>query len=944
MPEVSTHPTAQALAQFGHGKLPEAQAAAVAAHLETCADCRQVVAGLPPDSFLGKVRAAVPGDLSLPSGPSPARLTAAVPPELANHPKFRIVRELGKGGMGVIYLAQHRVLDKPVALKVISPAVLDNPDALARFQAEARAAGKLDHPNIARAFDADQAGDLHFLVMEYVEGLSLAQLLEKKGPLSVSGACHCACQAALGLQHAFEQGMAHRDIKPQNLMLTPRGQVKVLDFGLARLRGARAPGKGLTQADSFMGTPEYVAPEQATDARSADTRADIYSLGCTLYALLAGQPPFFEDTMVKLVLAHIEKEPPPLHEARSDVPLGLSAVVAKMLAKDPAQRYQRPVEVAQALAPFAKGGAKVRGTGAAPAAGKSAGTGTVVGGDTSRVVGLAEKAPQSAANKPATGAEPPPRDPEWTRHPPAPSPVKKPQKQRKAAAPAPGRKRLAVLVGAGIGAVLLLLAVLWAAGVLRLKTKDGVIVLEDLPPDAEVTVDGEKVTLQTLDGHSFAIGIAPGKKQRLQVKKDGFTTFGVEVELDAGGRRTVTVRLEPLPAADPDAERPAAPAGKPDRPGAEYDALATARWTPLLPSKEEFERLRSQKSYIREEPRFDRGILETRNGGRLIFPSVDAANVIVRARVRKLSPKGEGGLRNVGLSVRHASGKPHYDAWFNGGGEFGISKWDGSHSPPAKVLTTFKISKGYDGFFEFAVAAAGNQLTVYANGKRILEVRGADVSEHPGDVFVGGEGLFQDVEAQVLDPAPGGGSGFVPLFNGKDLTGWKTHPSQPGNWRVVKGAGGDGVLTGSGPPATSHLYTERGDYKDFHLRLEARINDGGNSGVYFRAPFGPSIPNGAKVPTWVRGYNAKLDQNRAGGLLIDDLPPVRARAVPPRPGEWVLLDVIAQGNHLTFKINGTTTAELTDEKRRYTGGHIVLQQHTEQTVIEFRKIEIKEFK
>src|SRR5205823_1935929 len=131
-----------------------------------------------------------------------------------------------------------------------------------------------------------------------------------------------------------------------------------LDFGLARLRGAQLPGQGLTQADSFMGTPEYVAPEQATDARSADTRADIYSLGCTLYALLTGRPPFVEDTMVKLVLAHIEKEPPPLPELRADVPAELSAVLARMLAKDPVQRYQRPVEVAQALAPFAKAGAK----------------------------------------------------------------------------------------------------------------------------------------------------------------------------------------------------------------------------------------------------------------------------------------------------------------------------------------------------------------------------------------------------------------------------------------------------------------------------------------------------------------------------------------------------------------------------------------------------------
>src|SRR5262249_19040348 len=160
-----SHPSAQALALFGNGNLPEAEAATVAAHLESCTDCRQTVAGLPPDSFLGKVRAAKPDGTVLPPGtPGPDAVRGALagpdvpvpdlPPELANHPKFRIVRELGRGGMGVIYLAEHRVLEKPVALKVINPAVLNNTDALARFRAEARAAAKLDHQNIARAHDA----------------------------------------------------------------------------------------------------------------------------------------------------------------------------------------------------------------------------------------------------------------------------------------------------------------------------------------------------------------------------------------------------------------------------------------------------------------------------------------------------------------------------------------------------------------------------------------------------------------------------------------------------------------------------------------------------------------------------------------------------------------------------------------------------------------------
>jgi hypothetical protein len=192
--------------------------------------------------------------------------------------------------------------------------------------------------------------------------------------------------------------------------------------------------------------------------------------------------------------------------------------------------------------------------------------------------------------------------------------------------------------------------------------------------------------------------------------------------------------------------------------------------------------------------------------------------------------------------------------------------------------------------------------------------------------------------AETSKPVPG--SGFVPLFNAKDLTGWKTHPSQPGNWRVE-----NGVLIGSGG-FVSHLYTERADYQDFHLRMEARVNANGNTGVYFRAPFGPSVPQNAKTrvgpPTWVRGYNAKLDQARTGGLLIDDLFLVRAREVPALHDQWVMFEVIAEESHLTVKLNGEITAEFTDAARRYTSGHIVLQKHGGATVAQFRKIEIKE--
>ena len=246
MPSAAIHPTGQELAAFGLGKLSDAASVAVADHLEECPACREALESSPADSFLDKVRAAKPDASSLPARAGnvlnvPSLPPKDLPPDLANYAKYRFLRELGRGGMGIVYQAEQTVLGRTVAVKVINPSVLEHPDALPRFQGEAKAAAKLDHPNIVRAHDADRVGNLHLLVMEYVEGDSLAELVAKTGPQPIAYACHCIHQAALGLQHAFEQGMVHRDIKPQNLMVNVQGQVKVLDFGL---RGCAASGRG----------------------------------------------------------------------------------------------------------------------------------------------------------------------------------------------------------------------------------------------------------------------------------------------------------------------------------------------------------------------------------------------------------------------------------------------------------------------------------------------------------------------------------------------------------------------------------------------------------------------------------------------------------------------------------------------------------------------------
>ena len=243
--------------------------------------------------------------------PAPAGLAPeSLPPELRQQSKYRVVRLLGRGGMGSVYEARHERMDRRVAIKVINPELVDNPQALARFNAEVQAVSKLDHTNIARAYDAETFGLLQAIIMEFVEGQTLYDLLKARqragSQLSVTEACRLIRQALLGLQHAHERGIAHRDLKPQNLMLTrDKGVVKILDFGLAKLTSDR---RGLTKTNVTMGTYEYMAPEQALDAASAGIRADIYSLGCTLYYLLAGVLPFEYATDATLLLRAPERD------------------------------------------------------------------------------------------------------------------------------------------------------------------------------------------------------------------------------------------------------------------------------------------------------------------------------------------------------------------------------------------------------------------------------------------------------------------------------------------------------------------------------------------------------------------------------------------------------------------------------------------------------------
>jgi serine/threonine protein kinase len=273
-------------------------------------------------------------------------------------PGYQVLGVLGRGGMATVYKARQLRLKRFVAIKVMDGRVADDGEIVARFRQEQALATRLRHPNVIAVDEAGCAGGCPYLVMEFVEGDNLEGLVERNGPLPVAEACDVIRQAALGLQHLHELGLVHRDIKPSNLMLTPSGRVKVLDLGLARDLYEPGAGERITWQGQFLGTLDYVAPEQCADPHAVDIRADIYALGCTLYELLAGQAPFAGPgygSAFQKMKAHTEAPVPPIQECRPDVPEGLAIILRRMLAKDREGRFPSPADVARALQPFAAG-------------------------------------------------------------------------------------------------------------------------------------------------------------------------------------------------------------------------------------------------------------------------------------------------------------------------------------------------------------------------------------------------------------------------------------------------------------------------------------------------------------------------------------------------------------------------------------------------------------
>jgi hypothetical protein len=851
------------------------------------------------------------------------------PGELGRLGGYRVLAVLGAGGMGVVYRAEDVQLQRPVALKAMLPGLAATDTARARFLREARSAAALDHDHIVHIYQVGEDRGVPYLAMQFLQGSPLDDRLKRQGKLPVPEVLRIGREAAEGLAAAHARGLIHRDIKPANIWLEgERARVKILDFGLARSSDDQS---NLTQSGAIVGTPAYMAPEQAR-GEPLDGRCDLFSLGCVLYCMCTGQPAFKGTDTISTLMAVATEQPRPPRALAPEVPAALSDFILRLLAKKPDERPASARDVANAL----EGLERRDQTQVLPEPNPQAAPRSA----RKMAPPAAPPAPRSARKMPAPAAPPAPRS---ARKMPAPPP-------RPAAAaeeePAPTPRRWApVLVGVVVGLGLLAAGAYFLVPLLqRTQADQATLVLEADDGDVEVKVtrDGRQVAL--LGPKSKEVNLHAGTYQLEMVRgKDRLKLEKSQLVLQPGERQVARVVVaESAPAALPTGLGTPPPPGavvlfkghtlgnwvKPD--GGPADWTLHKAWMEVGPTN-----MRTREDF---GPDYQLHV-------EFWVPFMPNA-------------RGQGrGNSGVFLQGRYeVQILDSYDKATPDAGDCGALY--GLIAPSRNACKPPQQWQAFDITFHAPRPRQGGRLTVVHNGITVIDNRPFDkvtlgakggISSAPGPVVLQSHGSavrFRNIWLVPLGTRPAEAKtaapktaepGFVQLFNGKDLTGWKTYPTQPHGWSVQ-----NGILTGKAAQGDTHLFSERGDFANFHLHAEVRVNELGNSGIFFRAPFG--LPN---VNRWPGGYEAqvlhrynKRDVHLTGSLHgLVKAPPLKLG-----PDQWFHMDIQALENHITIRVNGQVTAHYIDTRPRHPlRGHFALQvMEPRTTVVQFRKIEVKE--
>jgi len=848
---------------------------------------------------------------------------------------YVLMEQIGAGGMGQVFKAEHRRMHRTVAIKMLPPNVTKDAAAIARFEREVTAAAKLRHPNIVAADDADCANGVHFLVMEMVEGSDLSALVKKNGPFPIENAVNYVLQAAKGLEYAHSKGVVHRDIKPANLLLGKDGILKILDMGLARIEGAAAGQAELTGTGAVMGTVDYMPPEQALNTKTADARADIYSLGCSFFYLLSGKATYDGDNLLAKLLAHRDQPIPDLRAACPQVPESLDAVFKKMVAKKIEDRYQTMTEV---IADLER---------------STSGQSSSVSVPQETRFNLEDSALSFLKNIPVTPTT------QKTRAKAKPKAVAATTERGEQ----PPWKNPKVLIGGGILGVLILLAGI----VISLTSDEGTLVVTVDQPDAMVQVldaDGKIEVGQKGGKGKVTISVDPGK-HRLKVEKDGFAVFGQEFEMESGGKKTITAKLEPLEVkpivVEADQTKGVDAAPKDDGGG----------WVSLFNGKN-LDGWKPQPGDLAKWEVKD-GVLVGGgpNAGHLFTQRDDYINFHFRVEA-KISDLGNSGQY---FRAKFASGFPlGYEAQINStrpdlktGSLYGLA-------PVTEMLVKA------DEWFTQEVIADGNHITILVNGKKVVDyldgenrfTKGHFALQHnPARGGIGTAVEFRKIDVKELpnrtattsqttsapplskttttpstttDNIPP--SGFTALFNGKDLSGWKG--IVPIKKRTELSAGDlEQEQSAADKKVLPHWTVREGvlhydgmgdslqsaqDFGDFELYIDWKIGPNGDSGIYLRG-----VP---QVQIWDNPAGS-------GGLYNNEKSPGTPLQVADNPvGEWNTFYIVMVGAKVTISLNNVLVVDDTTLENYWdrsipipAAGPIELQHHA--SPLEFKNIFLK---